>query len=262
MAATTQAQTHKGQRVIVTAGASGIGRVTAEAFLGAGAKVFICDIDEKALADCLEDQPKLAGIKADVASEADVAALFKAALKHLGGLDVMVSNAGAAGPTALVEDISLEDWRRCIGVNLDGAFLCAKHAAPILKKQRAGSIVNLSSSAGLFGFPRRAPYCSAKWAIRGFTKTLAQELGPFGVRCNCICPGAVEGPRIDGVIKREAEKTGRSLNEVRDQYASQSSLKTFISPHDIANAILFLTSPAGARINGVELPVDGHTEVL
>lgn len=260
MAATVQS--HKGQRVILTAGASGIGRVTAEAFLAAGAKVFVCDIDVVALEQALADQPKLAGTKADVAEEADIAALFKAALKHLGGLDILVSNAGAAGPTALVEDISLEDWRRCVAVNLDSAFLCAKHAAPILKKQGSGCIINLSSSAGLFGFPRRAPYCSAKWAIRGFTKTLAQELGPFGVRCNCICPGAVEGPRIDGVIKREAEKSGRSLNEVRDQYASQSSLKTFISPHDIANAILFLTSPAGARINGQEVAVDGHTETL
>jgi NAD(P)-dependent dehydrogenase (short-subunit alcohol dehydrogenase family) len=254
--------THTNQRVIVTAGGSGIGRVTALAFLSAGAKVFICDVDEAALAETLGAEPKLNGTACDIADEAQVAALFKEALARLGGLDVLVNNAGIAGPTAPTEEIALDDWRRCLAVNLDGAFLCARAAIPHLKAQRSGAIINLSSTAGLFGFPRRAPYCAAKWAIRGFTKTLATELGPFGIRSNCICPGAVEGPRIDRVIAAEAQKTGRSINEVRVQYAEQSSLKTFISPQDIANAILFLCSPAGARISGQEIAVDGHTEVL
>lgn len=254
--------THANQRVIITAAGSGIGRVTALAFVKAGAKVFICDIDKKALEQTLSDEPKLEGIACDVADEAQVAALFEKAIAHLGGLDVLVSMAGIAGPTVPVEEISLEDWRRCLGVNLDAAFMCAKAAIPHLKAQRSGSIINLSSTAGLFGFARRSPYCSAKWAIRGFTKTLASELGPFGIRSNCICPGAVEGDRIDRVIAAEAAKTGRSVNEVRVQTAEQSSLKTFISPHDIANAILFLCSPAGARISGQEIAVDGHTEVL
>lgn len=254
--------THTDKRVLITAGAAGIGRVTAEAFLSAGAKVFICDVDQAALDKTQKEQPRLKGLLADVADEAQVAALFKAALAHLGGLDILVNMAGIAGPTASIEEIAFADWRRCLGVNLDGAFLCSKQAAPILKLQRSGSIINLSSTAGLFGFPRRAPYCAAKWAIRGLTRTLAQELGPFGVRCNCICPGAVEGERIDRVIANEARKTNRAIDDVKTQYASQSSLRTFIPPQDIANAILFLTSEAGARINGEALAVDGHTETL
>jgi NAD(P)-dependent dehydrogenase (short-subunit alcohol dehydrogenase family) len=254
--------THQNQRVLITAAGSGIGRATAEAFLAAGAKVYICDVDKAALESALEANKGLAGSMADVSDEAAVDRLFEAALAHLGGLDVMVSNAGIAGPTALVEDIALEDWRRCLAVNLDGAFLCARRAAPIFKRQKSGVIVNLSSTAGLFGFPRRSPYCSAKWAIRGFTKTLAQELGPYGIRANCICPGAVEGPRIDRVIAAEAEKSGRTFEDVKTQYASQSSLKTFIKAADIANTILFLCSEAGARISGQEIAVDGHTETL
>ena len=254
--------THRGKRVLVTAGGSGIGKVTATAFAAAGAKVFICDIDKAALEATLGDNPKWAGVVADVSDEKSVGALFEASIKHLGGLDILVNNAGIAGPTAPVESVSLDDWRRCLGVNLDGAFLCARAAIPFLKAQHSGSIINLSSTAGLFGFPNRSPYASAKWAIRGFTKTLAAELGAFGIRANCICPGAVEGDRIDRVIAKDAEATGRSVNEVRVQYASQASLKTFISPNDIAAAILFLTSDAGAKISGQELAVDGHTWTL
>ena len=254
--------THMDKRVIVTAGAGGIGNVTAAAFAAAGAKVFICDIDQRVLDAALADNPKWGGVLADVSDESSVAALFGAALKHLGGLDILVNNAGVAGPTAPVESVSLEDWRRCLSVNLDAAFMCARAAIPHLKAQRSGSIVNLSSTAGLFGFPNRSPYASAKWAIRGFTRTLAAELGAFGIRANCICPGAVEGDRIDRVIAKDAEATGRSVNEVRVQYASQSSLQTFIQPDDIAAAILFLTSEAGAKISGQELAVDGHTWTL
>src|ERR1700674_1739708 len=115
--------THDNQRVLITAAATGIGRATAERFLAAGAKVFICDVDPGALAACLEEQPLLAGIVADVSDETEVAALFQRALTHLGGLDILVNNAGIAGPTANLEDVSLADWRRCLAVNLDGAFL-------------------------------------------------------------------------------------------------------------------------------------------
>ena len=197
-----------------------------------------------------------------MADESQVSKLFEQALAHLGGLDILVNNAGIAGPTANLEDISLADWRRCLAVNLDGAFLCAKAAIPHLKRNQSGSIVNMSSNAGLFGFPRRSPYAAAKWAIRGLTRTLAQELGPSGIRVNCICPGAVEGDRIDRVIAAEALKTNRSQDDVRAGMTKQSSLKTFIQPTDIASMILFLTSDAGARISGQEIAIDGHTETL
>ncbi len=254
--------THTNQRVLVTAAGSGIGRVTAEAFVAAGAKVYICDVDRGPLEATLREQPKFAGIPADVSEEAQVEALFKAGLAHLGGLDILVNMAGIAGPTGNLEDISLADWRRCLSVNLDGAFLCAKAAIPHLKRNQSGSIVNMSSNAGLFGFPRRSPYASAKWAIRGLTKTLAQELGPSGIRVNCICPGAVEGDRIDRVIAAEALKSNRAPDDVRAGIISRTSLRQFMKPDDIAAMILFLTSPAGARISGQEIAIDGHTETL
>ena len=254
--------THKDQRVLVTAAATGIGRVTAEGFLSAGAKVFICDVDRGALAVALKQQPGFAGVVADVADETQVAQLFSHAVAHLGGLDVLVNNAGIAGPTANLEEISLAEWRRCLAVNLDAAFLCARAAIPHLKRNQAGSIVNMSSNAGLFGFPRRSPYAAAKWAIRGLTRTLAQELGPSGIRVNCICPGAVEGDRIDRVIAAEATRTNRSADEIRARTVARSSLRTFVQPDDIAAMILFLTSPAGARISGQEIAIDGHTETL
>jgi NAD(P)-dependent dehydrogenase (short-subunit alcohol dehydrogenase family) len=174
---------------------------------------------------------------------------------------VLVNMAGTAGPTEELESISLADWRRCLAVNLGGAFLCAKAAIP-QKCNPTASIVNMSSNAGLFGFPRRSPYAAAKWAIRGLTRTLAQELGPSGIRVNCICPGAVEGDRTDRVIAAEALGTNRSPEEVRVQYVARSSLRQMIKPGDIAAMILFLTSPEGACISGQEIAIDGHTETL
>ena len=256
------APSHAGQRAIVTAAASGIGRVTAQALLDAGAQVFVCDSNPEHLAAALAAEPRLQGLVCDVSVESDVRALFAAAVHHLGGLDILVNNAGTAGPTALVEDISLADWRQCLAVNLDGSFLCAREAAPLLRRQKSGSIVNMASTGGQYGFPRRAPYASAKWAIRGLTRTLAQELGPHGVRVNCICPGSVSGERIDRVIAAEAAKTGESGDTVRRRYTDAVSLQTFIDPEDIANTILFLTSRAGARISGQDITVDGHTETL
>lgn len=257
-----QLPTHANVRVLVTAAASGIGLAAARAFLQAGARVFICDLDAGQLANTLELHPEFGGIACDVSDEAQVKTLFEAALGALGGLDVLVNNAGVAGPTALLEDMAFADWQRCLAVNLDSVFLCSRLAAPILRKQRSGSIINLSSTGGQFGFPRRAPYASAKWAIRGLTRTMAQELGPHGVRVNCICPGSVSGERIERVIAAEAATTGQDPAQVRAHMTEYVSLKTFVSPQDIANAMLFVTSEAGARISGQDITIDGHTETF
>ena len=249
-------------RVLITAAASGIGLQTALDFVQDGARVFICDADAAALRRTLAQHGELAGRLCDVSDEAQVAALFAQALQHLGGLDVLVNCAGIAGPTAPVAEISLADWRQCLAVNLDGTFLCCREAARVMGPQGSGAIVNLSSTGGLYGFPRRAPYASAKWALRGFSKTLAQELGPLGVRVNCVCPGSVEGERMDRVIAAEALKTGQTEERVRELFTQTASLRSFVSAQDISNAIRFLASPQGARISGQELVVDGNTETL
>jgi NAD(P)-dependent dehydrogenase (short-subunit alcohol dehydrogenase family) len=188
--------------------------------------------------------------------------LFDEALAAMGGLDILVNNAGIAGPVAPVDEIDPEDWRRCIAVDLDGPFLCARRAVPPIRAAGGGSIVNISSTAGLFGFPNRSPYAAAKWGVIGFTKTLAMELGPNGIRVNAICPGSVSGPRIDAVIAGAAKADGITEEAMRDIWLRQVSMRTFVEAQDIANMVLFICSDAGAKISGQALSVDGHTESL
>ncbi len=244
------------QRVLITAGGSGIGRAIAEGFARAGARVWVTDVD----AAVLENLPE--GWQAtckDASDESAVKVLFKEINDKWGGLDVLCANAGIAGPTAPVEDVALEDWRRCVSVNLEGAFLAAKYAAPMMKAQRYGVIVITSSTAGQYGYPNRAPYAAAKWAKIGLMKTLAMELGPYGVRANAICPGAVEGARMEQVLEREAAIKGMTRDQVYQGYAAGTSMRTFIEAQDIANMAVFLASEAARYVSGQVIAVDGHT---
>jgi NAD(P)-dependent dehydrogenase (short-subunit alcohol dehydrogenase family) len=248
------------QRVMITAAAAGIGHAIASAFAGSGAKVHICDVDEQALALFHNDNPQIPASRVNVRNEGEIQAWFDDALEDLGGLDVLVNNAGIKGPTALVDDIDYADWRECLEVGLDSHFLCARRAAPIMKAQRSGLILNISSMAGMYGFGRRSPYAAAKWAVVGFTKSLAIELGPHNVRCNCICPGAVRGARIDRVIAAEAGSRGVAADEVAKEMIAGQSIRRFVEPREIADLCLFLASPAASMITGQAIGVDGHTE--
>lgn len=252
----------KGLRVMVTAGAAGIGRAIALAFADNGARVHVSDVDAAALDAFARECPDAALHRADVASVTQVDGLFDAAEASLGGLDVLINNAGIAGPTARVEDIDPADWDRTLAININGQFYCARRAVPMLRAAGGGSIVNLSSTAGLMGFPLRTPYAASKWAVVGFTKSLAMELGEFGIRVNAICPGAVAGPRIDRVIAADAEARGLPVETVRESVMSQNSLRQFIPPEAIAEQALFLSSPAGSMITGQAIAVDGDTHTL
>ena len=251
-----------GARVIVTAGGGGIGKVIVRTFAEAGANVFTCDVDGQLAEQVCHDLPGVGATVADVAREDDVDRLFDEALAQLGGLDVLVNNAGVGGPVACVENMSLADWQRTLDVNLTGAFLCTRRAAAVLKEQRSGAIVTMSSHYGLFGGPTRAPYVATKWALIGFTKTIAMELGPFGVRANAICPGGVEGERLERVMQLEADEKGITCEELREEWVRGCSLRTFVKPEDVAAMILFLCSEQGARISGQAIGVDGHTEFI
>lgn len=252
----------EGARVLVTAGASGIGLATALAFAGEGAKVHVCDADPAALSSAMARDASIGGSLCDVADERAVAHLFDDAVKRLGGLDVLVNNAGIAGPTARCEDVALADWERTLAVNLTGQFLCTRLAIPHLKRSGNPSIANLSSAAGRYGFPLRTAYAASKWAVIGFSKSLSIELGADGIRVNAICPGSVAGPRIDAVFANKAKARGVSAEQVRQEALAKTSLGQLIEPDDIAHAIVFLASRAGARISGQAIGVDADVQAL
>ncbi len=243
-------------RVLITAGAAGIGRAMAEAFAAGGARVWVTDVDTAALADVP------AGWRAervDAGDEAAMAALFARIGADWGGLDVLCANAGIKGPTAGIGEMDLAAWHECLRVNLDGAMLAAKYAARLMVPAGAGVMIFTASTSGLHGTPFRAPYVAAKWGVIGLMKTVAMELGPHGIRANAICPGSVEGPRIDRVIAAEAAAKGMSEEAVRRGYASGTALKRLSEAGDVAALALFLASPGARMISGQALAVDGFT---
>ena len=244
-----------GYRVAITAGANGIGKVMADSFAACGARVFVSDVDAAALADCGH-----AGMRADAGNPADCEAFVDAAVAHLKGLDVLVNNAGIAGPTAPVEAVTPEELDATLRIDLASMFHCSRRAIPALRTAAGGSVINLSSAAGRFGFALRAPYAAAKWGVIGFTKSLSIELGPDGIRVNAILPGPVDGPRIRAVIKAKAEAAGISENEMTDRTVGVTSLKCFVTQQDIANMALYLASPFGRTISGQAMCVDGDMQ--
>jgi NAD(P)-dependent dehydrogenase (short-subunit alcohol dehydrogenase family) len=252
----------QGLRVLITAGASGIGRETARAFVEEGARVHVCDVDAEALEALGQSDPAITRSRADVANRAEVAAMFGEALAALGGLDVLVNNAGIAGPTGRVEEINPEDWDRCVEICLTGQFNCARLAVPHLKHSANASIVNLSSAAGRLGFPLRSPYAAAKWGVVGFSKSLSIELGEFGIRVNAVLPGMVEGDRIRRVLEGKAQAMGRAYSEIEAEAVSRTAMRTMVTQRQIADQIVFLCSPRGRTISGQAISICGDTQQL
>jgi NAD(P)-dependent dehydrogenase (short-subunit alcohol dehydrogenase family) len=244
------------QRVLITAGASGIGREFARAFAAQGAKVYVCDIDEVGLASLAKEIPGLTAKRRDMGSRAEIEAMVPEAVAALGGLDVLINNAGIAGPTLPVEKMPPAEWDRVVAVNITAMFDVTRLAIPFLKAAKGGSIINMSSVAGRYGFPNRSPYAATKWAVIGFTKTLAMELGPDRIRANAIAPGAVEGERIRRVFEGRASLSGRSVDEERVRALGEQSIPDTIDPKDIAALAVFLASDAGKSISGQVLPID------
>lgn len=256
------------QTAIISAGGNGIGLAIARRLSADGWLVYVCDQDQAAIADLQQSDPAISAYDCNVSDVKAVENFYRdvdtdLAFRGLAGIDLLVNNAGIAGPTARLEDQPVGEWLRTIDINLNGTFFMTRCAIPLLRRKAPGAlIINMSSNAGLFGCPLRGPYVASKWAIIGLTKTLAMELGPEGIRVNAICPGCVEGPRIDRVIKADAEARGLSTAEVETEYKRQTSLRTFATCDDIVGMVLYLASPGGQRISGQALSIDGHTEGL
>lgn len=249
-------------KVIVTAAASGIGHRIATRFASEGASVFIGDRDVDALATAIAETPGIDGAVVDLGSHEEVAEFIAKAMDKLGGIDVLINNVGIAGPTALLENVTPEEWDHTMRLNLGSHFYCSREVIPKMKHQRSGLIINISSIAGQFGYPFHGPYAISKAGVIALMNTLAMELGPFNVRVNTICPCAVNGPRIDSVMEVEAENSGIPLDLVREAFLTQNSMRRFIEADDVAALAYFLATDQARMITGQEIAVDGNAETI
>lgn len=248
------------RKILVTAGAGGIGKEIARAFLAAGDAVYTCDIDEQALAAAAEEMPGLKASVCDVGDRGQIESMVADCAAQLGGIDVLVNNAGIAGPTAPVKDVDPDEWEQVLKIDLTGTFLVTRFTIPHLIASGDGAIITMSSAAGRFGYANRSPYSTAKWGLIGFAKTLAMELGEHGIRSNAILPGAVDGERIQKVFQGRADATEASLEEIKAEAMANQSLKYLVDPKDIAALAVFLASDAAKSISGQILPIDGDMQ--
>ena len=249
-----------GRRVVVTAAGNGIGLAIAQAFAADGDRVHICDIDEQALKQVTGSNPSITATVCDVSDRSSVEAFVKAAARTLGGIDVLVNNAGISGPTTSVEDMDPEKWEAVLAVNLTGTFNVTRLSIPFLKRSDAGVILIMSSLGGRFGYPERSPYATTKRGLIALTETLAIELGDAGIRVNAIAPGAVDGDRIRRVLEGRAESSRRSVDDVTADALSIQSIKRFVKPDEIASLALFLASDNAKSISGQTIPIDGGSK--
>ncbi|MBT5571837.1 MAG: SDR family oxidoreductase [Alphaproteobacteria bacterium] len=248
------------QRVIVTAGGSGIGRAIVNQFVASGARVHICDVQSELISGMTENNMNVTGTLADVGKPADVETLVAEAVTQMGGVDVLVNNAGVGGPRGAIEDISYEDWDRTISVNLNGMFYCIKNVAPHMKAQNSGCIVNISTASAKVALPMRSPYVASKVGVLGLTHTVAREYGPFGIRCNSILPGLIDNERGRGIVANQAIERGITAEEREAEFLEFISLKCWIDPSEVGDLAVFLASHAGRHITGQDIGMDGNVE--
>ena len=253
----------KDKKIIISAGASGIGWATAKILLSKGAYVYLCDISSKSLKKLTKNYLKnkrLFIYKCDASDEYQVLNFFEQIKKRTKKIDALINNVGIAGPTGTLDMLKSKEWEKTIQVDINSHFYFTKQAIPLIKKSKNGSIINISSTAGILGFPLRTPYAASKWAIVGITKSLAMELGKFNVRVNAICPGTIKGDRMKRVIKDKAKFNKTSVKSVEKDFVSMSSMKKWILEEDVGKMCVFLISEDSSKVSGQVIAVDGHTE--
>ena len=256
-------KTLQNKKIIISAGASGIGLATTKVCLSRGAYVYLCDIDNKSIKK-LNKHPlknkRLFIYQCDASNEEQVSLFFNKIKKKTKKIDALINNVGVAGPTGSLEKLKSKDWENTLHVDVNSHFYFTKKAIPLIKKSKNGSIINISSTAGIFGFPLRSPYAASKWAIIGVTKTLAMELGKFNIRVNAVCPGTIKGDRMKRVIRDKAKFTKVSSKSIEKDFVSMSSMKQWVLEEDIGKMCSFLISDDSSKVSGQVISVDGHTE--
>ena len=251
------------KKIIISAAAEGIGWSIAQECMQNGAIVYLTDknnesLDKISKHDLYEKQLFLDRVNAHDAQE--VEDYFNKIENKVDSVDALINNVGIAGPTGRLEELNINDWRETIDININSHFHYTKFSIPLIKNNNGGSIINLSSTAGLFGFPFRSPYAASKWAVIGMTKSLAVELGEFNIRVNAICPGSVSGDRMKRVMEAKARSLGVKEESIQKDYESMVSLKSFVDKKDVSNMAVFLLSEEAKRISGQVMTVDGNTE--
>lgn len=245
---------------IVTGGGYGIGRQIALTYARAGAKLALAARTmpplEETCAEIARTATRAIAVQTDVSKEADCKRMVRQTLETYGRIDILINNAGIAGPTKRSTEMTLAEWQEVLDINLTGAWLAARAVLGVMEKQRSGNIINISSVAGRRGYPLRSPYAASKWAMIGLTQTLAGEWGSAGVRVNCICPGAVEGPRIEQVIGARAESLGLPYEQVKRGFVSSAALQRMVTEEECARVALFLASDLSAGVTGQTINVD------
>ena len=253
----------KNKKIIISAGASGIGWATAKICLSRGALVYMCDLNIKLLNKIKKhslNNKRLFSYKCDASNENEVSNFFKQIKKKTNKIDALINNVGVAGPTGSLEKLNSKDWENTLHTDINSHFYFTKKAIPLIKKSKNGSIINISSTAGILGFPLRSPYAASKWAIIGITKTLAMELGKFNIRVNAVCPGTIKGERMKRVIRDKAKFTKISKKTIEKDFISMSSMKQWVLEDDIGKMCSFLISNDSSKVSGQVISVDGHTE--
>lgn len=248
----------KDQVAIVTGGGLGIGREISVRLAEEGACVVIADIskeESKKTVEIIADLGKKSSthIYTDITSEESVENMVQQAKKINGRIDILVNNSGIMGPVKNIEDILLEEWDMTMAVNLAGMFLCCKHVVPIMKGQNKGSIVNISSITGKRALNQRLPYAASKMGVIGLTRTLASEVGPWKIRVNAICPGAISGERQRRVFDGITKYTGKTYEEIVEEKTQYSPLRTLIHPRNVGNLTAFLCSDDAEMMTGQDL---------
>lgn len=246
--------------VVVTGGGDSVGRCIAEKQLKLGAKVFICDVNEENLQSTLNANPGMRGALASVGDEESVDAFFGTVNNETDTIDVLVNTVGIGGPRGLVEQLDMVEWRAAFAANVDGLLQCMQHAIHHMKRQRSGAILNFSSASTRTGLPSRTAYIATKYAVEGITKNAARELGPFNVRCNAVLPGVIDNERMRGIFSAVAKEEGKSVKEVEARLLDYVSMRTKISPEEIAEFVVFLTSDQAPHVTGQLIGLDGNLE--
>ena len=253
------------KKIIISAGASGIGWATTKICVARGALVYLCDVDPKAI-NKVKKHPsynkRIFVLETDASDETEVIDFFHKIKKKFRNLDALINNVGVAGPTGTIEKLDSSEWENTLHVNVNSHFYFTKQAIPLLKKSNNSSIVNISSTAGIMGYPLRSPYTVSKWGVVGLTKTLAMELGKYKIRVNAVCPGTIKGDRMKRVIKAKAKLMKVSQKLIEKDFISMSSLKSWVTEEDIGNACAFLISNEASKISGQVIAVDGNTEKM